>query len=130
LKHSTCFRNNIAIPHGYSSFVNESAIVFARLKQCIDWDKNGNKVNLINPSGLHARPAAQFTQTAGKFKDTKVKIVKDGHEIDAKSILGIMSLGLSCGTVITIQAEGPNEAMATTINLWHHISCVFLFNFR
>lgn len=44
---STCFRNNIAIPHGYPSFVNESAIVFARLKQCIDWDKNGNKVNLV-----------------------------------------------------------------------------------
>lgn len=70
------------------------------------------QVTLINPSGLHARPAAQFTQAAGKFKDTKVKIVKDGHEIDAKSILGIMSLGLSCGTIITIQAEGPNEAMA------------------
>lgn len=44
---STCFRNNIAIPHGFPSFVNESAIVFARLKYDVEWDKNGNKVNLV-----------------------------------------------------------------------------------
>jgi transcriptional regulator with AAA-type ATPase domain/transcriptional regulatory protein LevR len=44
---STCFKGNIAIPHGLPSFVNESSIIFARLSQAIQWDKSGNMVNLV-----------------------------------------------------------------------------------
>lgn len=44
---STCFKGNIAIPHGLPAFVNESAIVFARLSQSIIWDENGTMVNLV-----------------------------------------------------------------------------------
>lgn len=73
------------------------------------------QVTLMNQSGLHARPAAQFTQKAGQFKETKVKIVKESQEVDAKSILSIMSLGLSSGTTITIRAEGPDEAEAVKV---------------
>lgn len=71
-----------------------------------------SQVTLTNPSGLHARPAAQFTMAVGKFKDTKVKIVKSGREIDAKSILGVMSLGLVYGANFTIRAEGTEEEQA------------------
>jgi phosphocarrier protein len=67
------------------------------------------QITLTNPTGLHARPAALFTQTAGKFKDTKVKIIKSGREVDAKSILGVMSLGLTCGTSFMLRAEGAEE---------------------
>lgn len=70
------------------------------------------EVTLTNPSGLHARPAAQFAQTAGRFKATVVKVVKDGREVDAKSVIGIMTLGAKQGTILTIQAEGPDEAEA------------------
>lgn len=44
---STCFKGNMAIPHGLPSFVNESSIIFARLNQAIPWDKSGNMVNLV-----------------------------------------------------------------------------------
>jgi transcriptional regulator with AAA-type ATPase domain/transcriptional regulatory protein LevR len=44
---STCFKGNIAIPHGLPSFVNETSIIFARLSQAIQWDKSGNMVNLV-----------------------------------------------------------------------------------
>jgi len=67
---------------------------------------------LINPLGLHARPAAQFVQTAGRFKGTSVKIIKETREFDAKSIIGIMSLGAKKGTVLTIRTEGPDETEA------------------
>ncbi len=72
------------------------------------------QVTLLNPSGLHARPAAQFTQMAGRFKATKINIIKEGREIDSKSILGVMSLGLPCGSIIAIRAEGPDETEAVT----------------
>ncbi|MGE5675792.1 MAG: HPr family phosphocarrier protein [Mycobacterium leprae] len=69
-------------------------------------------VTLTNPSGLHARPAAQFVAAASKFKGTTVKVVKEGKEVDCKSILGIMGLGATKGTVLTIKADGPDEQAA------------------
>jgi len=77
------------------------------------------EATLINPSGLHARPAAQFVQTAGRFKGTSVKIIKESREIDAKSVIGIMSLGAKKGTVLTVRAEGPDEteAVKTLVDL-------------
>ncbi len=64
-----------------------------------------------NKTGIHARPASVFVQTAGKFK-SKVQIAAKGKKVDAKSILMIMSMGLSNGTEITISADGPDEADA------------------
>ena len=60
-----------------------------------------------NKTGIHARPASVFVQTASKFK-SKVYITAKGKKIDAKSILMIMSMGLSMGTDITISADGPD----------------------
>ncbi len=64
-----------------------------------------------NKTGIHARPASLFVQTASKFK-SKVNIKAKGKTVDAKSILMIMSMGLVKGTEITISADGPDEADA------------------
>lgn len=64
-----------------------------------------------NKTGIHARPASVFVQTAAKFK-SKVQIAAKGKKVDAKSILMIMSMGLSNGTEITISADGADEAEA------------------
>jgi len=64
-----------------------------------------------NKLGLHARPAAQMVQTAAKFK-SKIKIVKDSHEVDGKSIMGLMTLAACAGSDLKIVAEGVDEAEA------------------
>ncbi len=64
-----------------------------------------------NKTGIHARPASLFVQTASKFK-SKVQIKAKGKTVDAKSILMIMSMGLVKGTEVTLAADGPDEAEA------------------
>jgi phosphocarrier protein len=68
-------------------------------------------LTIENKTGIHARPASIFVQTASKFK-SKVQIQAKGKTVDAKSILMIMSMGLVKGTEITIIADGPDEADA------------------
>lgn len=68
-------------------------------------------LKIENKTGLHARPASMFVQEANKFK-SKIKISAKDKTVDAKSILMIMSLGLTQGTELTISAEGPDEADA------------------
>ena len=68
-------------------------------------------LTIENKTGIHARPASVFVQTAAKFK-SKVQVQAKGKTADAKSILMLMSLGLSKGTEITISADGPDEADA------------------
>ncbi|MGB7604561.1 MAG: HPr family phosphocarrier protein [Lutisporaceae bacterium] len=73
-----------------------------------------------NETGLHARPAARFVQLASKFKsEISVLKVEEGERINAKSIMGIMSGGISQGTLISIEAEGEDEdeAVASLIRL-------------
>lgn len=66
---------------------------------------------ITNSTGLHARPAAQFVQAATKF-ESKIKVSKAGREADAKSIISVLSLGVSKGTEITLKAEGEDEQAA------------------
>lgn len=66
---------------------------------------------ITNSTGLHARPAAQFVQAAAKF-ESKIKVSKAGREVDAKSIISVLSLGVSKGTEITLKAEGEDEQAA------------------
>lgn len=66
------------------------------------------KVILRNEEGLHARPAAMFVRAANQFA-SDITIVSDGDEVNGKSIIGIMSLGLYSGQEITLQAEGADE---------------------
>ena len=65
-------------------------------------------LTIRNKVGLHARPAALFVQTASKFK-SKVSAVKDECEVNAKSILSVLTLGAEQGAVVTIRAEGEDE---------------------
>ncbi|RIV21890.1 HPr family phosphocarrier protein [Alicyclobacillaceae bacterium I2511] len=71
------------------------------------------RVTIHNPSGLHARPAALLVQTAGKFV-SEVQIEKEGKSVDAKSVLGVMSLAIAQGTGVIIRANGADEAEAVT----------------
>ena len=69
------------------------------------------RILIANQTGLHARPAAQFVQAAAKFK-SRVMISKAGREVDAKSIISVLSLGAGKGTEITLKAEGEDEGAA------------------
>lgn len=70
------------------------------------------RLTIMNAVGLHARPAALFVQTAARFKDTRVDVVKDGMVRDAKSILSVLTLGVGHGTTILVRAEGPQADAA------------------
>lgn len=62
-------------------------------------------------TGLHARPAALFVQEANKFS-SEVYVEKDEKKVNAKSIMGIMSLAISSGTEVNISAEGSDAEQA------------------
>lgn len=66
------------------------------------------EITIENPHGLHARPAAQFVQAAGRFS-SHVELEKEGDCIDGKSIMGILSLGLECKSKIILRVEGIDE---------------------
>lgn len=64
-----------------------------------------------NETGLHARPASQLVKKAGKF-ESKIEIIVGEKEVNAKSIMGIMSLGLGKGDEIKLKAEGEDAEAA------------------
>ncbi len=64
-----------------------------------------------NKLGLHARPSAQVTQTAAKFH-SEVWIAKNGRRVNAKSIMGVLMLAAGQGSIVTVDADGPDEAEA------------------
>ena len=61
--------------------------------------------------GIHARPAGLLVKEAASFP-CSVTIAKDGKEVDAKRILGVMGLGVKCGQEITLKTDGEQEAEA------------------
>lgn len=68
-------------------------------------------VSVQNPSGLHARPAAVFVQTASRFSaDVRVaNLTRDpDRSVNAKSILGVLTLGVSTGDRVRIVADGAD----------------------
>ena len=72
------------------------------------------EVTINNQVGLHARPATFFIQKANEFKSS-IWIEKDDRRVNAKSLLGVLSLGIVKGTSVNIVADGvdENEAIAT-----------------
>ena len=68
-------------------------------------------VKITNKAGLHARSAATFVQLASKFQ-SNVKVRKGDIEVNGKSILGMMMLGATSGSSITIKVAGPDEERA------------------
>ncbi|NPA92247.1 MAG: HPr family phosphocarrier protein [Chloroflexi bacterium] len=81
-------------------------------------DTNPSEVSIVlkitNPVGLHARPAALFVQKAGEFQaDVKVRnITRDTPFVDAKSILGVMGIGVAQDHEIEVVASGEDAAEA------------------
>lgn len=78
------------------------------------------QLTIINKLGLHARAAAKFVSTAGRFACT-VRVIKGGQEVDGKSIMAVMMLAASIGTLLLIRTDGEDEqacmeAIETLIN--------------
>ena len=69
------------------------------------------EVQVTNQVGLYARPATFFIQKANEFKST-ILVEKEERRVNAKSLLGILSLGIVGGTDIKIIADGPDEQVA------------------
>ncbi len=63
---------------------------------------------IINPVGLHARPAAHFVDIVSKYK-AKTTIIFDDIEVNAKSIISVLSLGLGQGDTFQLVIDGPDE---------------------
>lgn len=71
-------------------------------------------VILKNETGLHARPASLFVKEASKFT-SDIKVGKDGKEFNAKSIMGILSMGATKGDTISIKADGKDAIEAVEV---------------
>ncbi|MFO8032841.1 MAG: HPr family phosphocarrier protein [Desulfohalobiaceae bacterium] len=71
------------------------------------------EVFVRNELGLHARPAAQLAQEAGRFT-SHINLVVDGMEVDAKSVLDILSLAAAQGKSVLLRAFGPDAENAVT----------------
>jgi phosphocarrier protein HPr len=69
------------------------------------------EATVVNPLGLHARPAAQLVRLASSFA-SDIHLVKDGVPVNGKSIMGVMMLAAECGSTITIRADGRDADAA------------------
>ncbi len=69
------------------------------------------EITVLNEVGLHARPATFFIQKANEFKSL-ITIARDERKVNAKSLLGVLSLGITKGTTILLTAEGSDEVQA------------------
>jgi len=65
-------------------------------------------IEIKNKLGLHARPAAMFVQVANKYQ-SDVGVIKDGVEVNGKSVMGMMMLAAHQGSVLKITVNGPDE---------------------
>ena len=66
------------------------------------------EIMITNSSGLHARPATFFIQKANFYKST-ILIEKDDRKVNAKSLLGVLSLGIAKGMTVKLSADGQDE---------------------
>jgi len=69
------------------------------------------QIQLLNETGLHARPASLFVAAAKKYQ-SDIAVLKDGEEYDAKSILNVLSMGACKGESLLISAIGIDEKEA------------------
>src|SRR5689334_2494474 len=68
-------------------------------------------VQIVNKTGLHARPAAEIVKTAARF-GSDITIVRDDLEVNGKSIMGVMMLAAECGSTILVRAQGDDADAA------------------
>ncbi|MFN4909518.1 MAG: HPr family phosphocarrier protein [Bacteroidota bacterium] len=68
-------------------------------------------IRVMNRAGLHTRPAAMLVKLASGFS-SEVHLVKDGFHINAKSIIGVMTLAAEHGSDLLLEVDGPDESAA------------------
>ena len=66
------------------------------------------EAEIVNRLGLHARAAAKLVHTAGGFR-SRITLAKDGEEVDAKSILGLLLMAAGQGSRLTVRCDGQDE---------------------
>lgn len=69
------------------------------------------EITVINRSGLHTRPAAALVKLASRFK-SDIQLSRDGFMINAKSIIGVMTLAAEMGSTLRLIVEGNDEEQA------------------
>ncbi|MCO4762205.1 MAG: HPr family phosphocarrier protein [Myxococcales bacterium] len=69
------------------------------------------QVQIVNPQGMHARPAGRFVALARQFS-ARIRVRCRGEEVDGRSILSLLMLEATCGTDLTLIARGPDAAEA------------------
>ncbi len=69
-------------------------------------EKLTREFTLLNKYGMHVRPAGLFAKTASRY-DADVVVEKDGNVVSGKSIMALMTLEATCGTVLKVTASGP-----------------------
>ncbi|UYZ12262.1 HPr family phosphocarrier protein [Brevibacillus sp. WF146] len=69
------------------------------------------QVTVLNKTGLHARPASMFVKLAARYR-SDIYLIHGEKQANAKSIISVMTLAAGKGTVLTLRAEGPDEAEA------------------
>lgn len=74
-------------------------------------EKLVREFTLLNKYGMHVRPAGLFAKVASRF-DAEVDVEKDGNVVSGKSIMALMTLEATCGTVLKVTASGPQATEA------------------
>ena len=69
------------------------------------------EVVIVNKLGLHARAAAKLVTCASRFQ-SHIRLTRDSHEVNGKSIMGVMMLAASQGTTLTLEIDGEDEEQA------------------
>ena len=70
-----------------------------------------HELKIINKLGLHARAAAKLVKLSSSFASS-IDIEKEGQRVNSKSIMGVMMLAASCGSIVTLRADGSDEQEA------------------
>lgn len=73
--------------------------------------QRSGSLTIVNPMGLHARPASQLVSLANRFS-SQVWVARDGQEVNGKSILGVLMLACPAGSEITLRCEGSDASEA------------------
>ena len=74
-------------------------------------EKITRELTLLNKYGLHVRPAGLFAKVASRF-DADIEVEKDGNAVSGKSIMALMTLEATCGTVLKVSASGAQAVEA------------------
>ena len=83
------------------------------------------EAKIVNPLGMHARPAAEFVKLASRFK-CGVEVKKDDLSVNGKSIMGVMMLAAECGSSLIIRTPTPFSADCTVVSLPNSGELIFV----